>query len=250
MTKIPIGVQLYSVRHDCERDLPGVIKAVAAMGYAGVEFAGYYGRTAKELRTMLDDAGLKCCGTHTGFDTILGDELLKTIEFNQTLGNKYLIVPGLSSEHIGSKAAWLATAAKFNEASTRAREHGCYVGYHNHSVEFIPMDGELPWDIFFGNTSTDVVMQMDTGNMMHAGAHAAPFLESYPGRALTVHLKEYSPDDETALIGQGKVNWPEIFRLCEGIAGTEWYIVEYESSAFTPLECIDRCLQYLRSIGK
>ena len=98
MSNIPIGLQLYSVRDDCEIDLPSVLKAVGGMGYDGVEFAGYYGRTASELRQMLDDNGLKCCGTHTGLETILGDELEKTIAFNQTLGNKFLIVPGLPRE--------------------------------------------------------------------------------------------------------------------------------------------------------
>jgi sugar phosphate isomerase/epimerase len=250
MSKIPIGVQLYSVRDDCARDLPGVLEAVAKMGYAGVEFAGYYDRSAKDLRKLLDDNGLKCCGTHTGFHTILGDELLKTIEFNKTLGNPFLIVPGLGGEQTASKTAWLATAKTFNEASARAREHGAYVGYHNHSMEFKPLDGEMPWDTFFGNTSKDVVMQVDTGNMLHGGAEAAPFLERYPGRALTVHLKEYAANNDKALIGEGDVNWPEIFRLCEGIAGTQWYIVEQESYAFPPLECIDKCLQHLKSIGK
>ena len=87
MPCIPIALQLYSVRHECEKALPGVLHAVAAMGYDGVEFAGYYGRSAQELRRMLDDVGLRCAGTHTGLNTILGDELPRTIEFNRTLGN-------------------------------------------------------------------------------------------------------------------------------------------------------------------
>src|SRR5256885_15948331 len=101
MPCIPIALQLYSVRHECEKDLPGVLKAVAAMGYDGVEFAGYYGRTAEELRRLLDDNGLRCAGTHTGLNTILGDELPKTIEFNPTMGNPYLIVPRLPAERGG-----------------------------------------------------------------------------------------------------------------------------------------------------
>ena len=94
--RIPVGVQLYSVRHECAKDLPGTIQKVAKMGYKGVEFAGYYGRDSKTLRKLMDDTGLVCCGTHTGIDTLLGEELPKTIEFNKTLGNKFLIVPGLS----------------------------------------------------------------------------------------------------------------------------------------------------------
>ena len=250
MTTIPIGLQLYSVRDDCARDLPGVLKAVAGMGYAGVEFAGYYGRTAPELRTLLNDNGLRCCGTHTALDTILGDELPKTIAFNQTLGNKFLIVPGLPEERRASRTAWLETARLFDEASERASADGMLVGYHNHSEEFQPLDGELPWDLFFGQIRPEVVMQVDTGNMRHGGAEPAPFLSRYPGRALTVHLKEYAEADPNALIGDGDINWAEVFALCESVGGTQWYIVEQESGIYPPMECVDRCLQNLRRMGK
>lgn len=250
MTNIPIGLQLYSVRDDCARDLPGVLAAVAGMGYAGVEFAGYYGRTAEELRRLLDDTGLVCCGTHTGLDTILGDELERTVEFNRTLGNRFLIVPGLPPERTNSKAAWLETARLFDDAAVRAAPQGMWVGYHNHSEEFQPLDGELPWDIFFGHTRPEVVMQVDTGNMRHGGAEPAPFLKRYPGRALTVHLKEFSATNPDALLGEGEVNWPEIFGLCESIGGTQWYIVEQEAGAYPPMECAARCLQNLHRMGK
>ncbi len=250
MANIPIGLQLYSVREDCARDLPAVLSAVAKMGYVGVEFAGYYGYSAEDLRKLLDDNGLKCCGTHTGIDTILGDNLQATIDFNKTLGNIYLIVPGLPGQYTQSRAAWLETAKLFNEASARAGQQGMLVGYHNHHTEFTPLDGELPWDTFFGNTVKEVVMQLDTGNALHGGADVVPFLERYPGRALTVHLKEYSKTNDKALIGEGDVRWDQIFNLCETSGGTRWYIVEQESYAYPPLECVDRCLQKLRAMGK
>jgi sugar phosphate isomerase/epimerase len=227
-----------------------VLEAVAKMGYVGVEFAGYYGRTAQELRKLLDDNGLKCCGTHTGINTLLGDALEPTVEFNQIIGNPYLIVPGLPSERTNSKAAWLDTAKTMNEISDRLEPLGMRTGYHNHHTEFHMLDGELPWDTFFGNTKDAVIMQFDTGNAKHGNAEAGPFLRRYPGRAVTVHLKEFSSTDDTALIGQGEVPWPEIFELCETIGGTKWYIVEQESYAYPPLECVDRCLQALRAMGK
>ena len=181
MPSIPIGLQLYSVREDCERDLPGTLAAVAEMGYAGVEFAGYYGRGARELRGMLDDLGLRCCGTHIGLNTLLGDEQAKTVAFNQELGNPYLIVPGLPEERRNSRAAWLGTAHIFNEIAEQLKPHGMRTGYHNHWVEFQPLDGELPWDTFFGNTAPGVIMQLDTGNALHGGADPVPYLSRYPG---------------------------------------------------------------------
>jgi len=112
------------------------------------------------------------------------------------------------------------------------------------------MDGELPWDTFFGNTRENVVMQLDVGNACRGGAEPTEVLQRYPGRAVTVHLKEYSQASPEALIGEGEVRWDDVFRLCETIGGTEWYIVEQESYAYPPLECVDRCLQALRAMGK
>jgi len=220
------------------------------MGYVGVEFAGYYGRSAQELKRLLDDNGLKVAGTHIGIDTLLGEQLERTVEFNQILGNKFLIVPGLPEERRNSRAAWLETARLMNEAAERVAPHGMRVGYHNHWIEFKPLDGELPWDTFFGNTRPEVVMQLDTGNAMHGGTDPIPFLRKYPGRAATVHLKEYSATNDKALIGEGDVRWEEFFSLCESIGGTEWYIVEQETYAYPPLECVERCLQNLRRMGK
>lgn len=250
MAALPIALQLYSVREDAARDLPGVLQAVAKMGYDGVEFAGYYGHDAAAIRKLLDDTGLKVAGAHVGIDTLLGDELERSVEFHQTIGNTFLIVPGLPGARTSSRAAWLDTAKTMNEISERLKPYGMRTGYHNHHIEFQPLDGELPWDTFFGNTNKEVIMQFDTGNAMHGGADAPPFLERYPGRATTVHLKEFSATNDQALIGEGEVPWETIFRLCETIAGTEWYIVEQESYAFPPLECVDRCLQNLRKMGK
>lgn len=247
---IPIALQLYSVREQCAQDLPGTLAAVAKMGYVGVEFAGYHGRSAQELKKLLDDNGLKVAGTHTGIDTLLGDQLEYTVEFNRTIGNRFLIVPGLPEERRNSRTAWLETARLMNEAAERVAPHGMRVGYHNHWIEFKPMEGELPWDTFFGNTRRDVVMQLDTGNALHGGVDPIPFLRKYPGRAATVHLKEHSASNDKALIGEGDVRWDEFFSLCESIGGTEWYIVEQETYAYPPLKCVDRCLQNLRRMGK
>ncbi len=244
-----IGLQLYSVREDCGKDLPGVLKAVAAMGYQEVEFAGYYGRTAEQLKKMLDDNGLMCCGTHTGLDTLLGDNLAKTIEFNKTIGNRYLIVPSLPGKYTGSHQAWLDTAKLFNELAEKVKGAEMQVGYHNHSAEFKPIDGKMPWDTFMSNTSEDVIMQLDTGNCWHGGADPLPFLYKYPGRATTVHLKEYSKTDSKAVVGEGDMPWRAFFALCRAVGGTQWYIVEHEQYAAPPLECVKACIDNLREMG-
>lgn len=248
MARIPIALQLYSVREDAARDLAGVLRAVAKMGYEGVEFAGFYGHDAPAVKALLDETGLQVAGAHVGIDTLLGDELQRSLEFHQTIGNRFLIVPGLAEARRSSRAAWLETAHAMNGIAEQLKPHGMRTGYHNHSHEFTAMDGELPWDTFFGNTNPEVVMQFDIGNALHGGGEAAPFLQRYPGRATTVHIKEYSATNDQALIGEGDVPWQQILTLCETIGGTEWYIVEQESYAYPPLECVDRCLQNLKGL--
>ena len=250
MSRIPIALQLYSIRHDCEKDLPGTLKAVAKMGYEGVDFAGYYGYDAPTIRAMLDDLGLKAAGCHTGIPTLLGDELQKTVAFNHILGNKYLIVPGLPESYRDSRDAWLRTAEVFNEIAAKLESEGMFTGYHNHHIEFTPLDGELPWDTFFGNTVPEVVMQIDLGNALHGGGDPVAILKRYPGRARTVHLKAYAATNDKALIGEDDVDWAEVFRVCEVDPVTEWYIVEQESYPYSPLESVDRCLQALKAMGK
>jgi len=250
MSTIPVALQLYSVRDDCSRGLSEVFEALANMGYAGVEFAGYYGYDAIELRKLLDDYGLLVAGTHIGLDTLTGDSLKQTIEFNQILGNKFLIVPGLSDEYTASKSAWLSTAHLFNQVAEQLLPDGLRIGYHNHTTEFTALDGELPWDVFFRNTSHGVVMQLDTGNAMAGGGDPIACLTDYPGRAATLHLKEFSATNPSALLGEGGVLWATVFEKCEAQGETEWYIVEQETYKYPPLETAKKCLENLRQMGR
>ena len=248
--RIPLGLQLYSLRKECAKDLEGTIAAVGKMGYKGVEFAGYYGRDAKTLRKLLDDAGLKCCGTHIALDTILGDALPKTIEFNKTLGNEYLMVPSLPGKYQKTKEGWQQAADLFNQTVDKAQAEGMRIGYHNHGVEFTPIDGEMPWDIFFNRARKDVLIQYDIGNAAHAGADARVYLKKFPGRVASVHVKPYSKSNPNALIGADEMPWPEIFNLCEKVSGVKWYIIEYERENEPPLVSVDKLRKILCDMGK
>lgn len=245
---IPVAVQLYSIREECVRDFLGTLEKVKAIGYDGVEFAGLHGHAPEELKAKLDELGLRVAGAHLSLDA-LTDNFDETVAWNQVLGNKFLIVAGLTESQRGSKAAWLESAAKFNAVAEKLAPLGLRTGYHNHTHEFesLPDTDELPWDIFFGNTRADVVMQFDTGNAMHAGAKALDFLKKYPGRATTVHLKEFSADGQ-AMLGEGEVPVKEVLEVSESIGGTEWFIIEHEEYPVPPLECIERDLRNLEKL--
>jgi sugar phosphate isomerase/epimerase len=226
--KIPMGLQLYSVRNDAKN-----------------EFAGYYDHSAKDIRKMLDDVGLVCCGTHTPYDSVQPKNLKATIEFNRTIGNKYLIVPWMQGK---SKEEWLAKAKEFNGLADEVKGEGMFVGYHAHAHDFTKFGDQTAWDIFFGNTKPEVIMQLDTSNCAEGGADPVAVLKKYPGRARTIHLKPNGGGKE-AVHGEDKVPWKEVFAFCEGPGRTEWYIVEHESSA-NPMDAVKRCADALRKMGK
>jgi sugar phosphate isomerase/epimerase len=242
---IPVGLELYSVGNMCKEDFAGTIEAVAKMGYKGVEFAGYWGRSAKELRKMVDDNGLVTCGTHTPYADLQPDKLEATIEFNRVIGNKFVICPYMSGN---SRADYLDKAREFNGLAEKLRPHGMWIGYHAHGHDFRRFDGETAWDIFFGNTKSDVVMQMDPSNCRDGGADPVQVLQQYPGRARTIHLKANGGGPE-AVIGEDKIDWKGLFEFCETKGGTEWYIVEHETSK-DPLDAVRRMFEAIRSLGK
>ena len=255
MGKIPIGLELYSVRHELAKDLHGTLEAVAKMGYEGVEFAGAPQHSGDELKAALNEFGLVCCGWHTPFNLLQDDTLEGTIALNKTIGNKYVIAPGVPATP--SRAGWLKMAEFFNQLVDKLAPHGMMTGYHNHHTEFKPLDGETPWDTLFGNTKKEFIMQFDLGNALYGGADLISIMKRYPGRSTTIHLKPYSKEAGKdnprlgfrPLIGEDDVPWEDIFRMCEA-DGTKWYIVEYESDAYPPLESVDRCLKALRAMGK
>ncbi len=244
--KIPIGLELYSVRNLIPKDFPGTIEAIGKMGYKGVEFAGYHGwdRKPQELRKLLDDNGLKCCGTHTALKTLEGDELKKTAELHATLGNKFLICPSLSAK---DAAGWEELAKKFNDISAKAKELGMLVGYHSHGGDFKKFDGKTSWEIFFDATNKEVVHQLDTGNTLDGGGDPAALIRKYAGRTKTTHIKEHGGPRDAAL-GEGTIDWKTMLPLYESVGGTEWYIVEYEYDK--PMEVLKRSIDYLHSLGR
>ena len=258
----PIALQLYSVRHEFSADMPGTLAAVAQMGYNGVEFAGPPQHSAAALKAELEKLGLACSGWHVPFDLVQDDALDATIAFHHALGNDKLIIPGIPEELRQTRDDWLKLAEFTNRLATRLAAEGMRTGYHNHFHEFAPLDGETPWDTFFGNTDQSVIMQFDTGNAIFGGAEPVNIIRSYPGRAVTVHLKPFTKRLHDGvdhnyphaafdpIIGEDDTDWPAVFEACELVGGTEWYIVEYESDAYPPLEAVERCLAALSSMGK
>ncbi|MDR2704410.1 MAG: sugar phosphate isomerase/epimerase [Planctomycetaceae bacterium] len=243
--RIPISVQVYSVRKAAEKDLAEALKKIAEIGYEGVEFAGYYGKDPKEVRKFLDDAGLKCSGTHTGIGALRGDNFEKTIELHKTLGTQFIIVPGGIDKELHSVEGNKKIAEEFNKLAEKAKAVGMVIGYHAHGGDAKLIDGIPAWERFFDATTPDVLMEMDLGNYRAGGGDPYKMIEKFKGRSKAVHLKE-SGD---AIIGAGEIDWKRTFELCETIGGTQWYVVEDEKSADS-FDRIEQCYAALKEMGK
>ncbi len=245
--KIPIGVQLYSVRNELKADFNGVIEKIGKMGFQGVEFAGYYAwdKKPKDLRKLLDDNGLKCCGTHTPLQTLQGDALKSTVALHKELGNNFLICPSMAAKTADN---WMNLARQFNDIAAKLKEQGMYTGYHAHAGDFkTQLDGKTTWEIFFDNTGPDVIHQIDTGNTLDGGGDPLAMIKKYPGRTKTTHIKEHGGEKDAA-VGEGKIDWKTYLDAYETVGGVEWYVIEYEHP--NPLEKIKICLDNLHKLGR
>ena len=247
---LEIGLQLYSVREDCAKDLPGTLKAVAKMGYKGVEFAGYYNRSASELHKMLEEDGLKCYGTHVGFEAILGDSLDKTLSYAHELGCKFVVVPWLPENRRNSTQSIIETAALFSEAAKKASAKGIRIGWHNEDYEFHKIDGQTIWQIFWSHADKQVAMEFDTGNAMSVGEQAAPYLLKYPDKVYAIHVKDHSSTNPNALLGEGDEHWAEVIPILKKKTAAKLFIIEQESYGEPPLVCVEKCLTNFKNCGQ
>jgi len=251
--KTPIAAELWCVREELKKDLSGTLKAIAVMGYDAVEFSGaYFDYTldrAREIRSILDGLGLKCVGTHNSPKYFTGENLPRAIELNSIVGGKQLIQA--SAPDTTTASAWRAVADNLNRVSEALRPHGMRTGYHNHAVEFQPVEGAIPWEIVAANTSTDVILQLDLGFITSVGRDPVDLIKRHPGRMRSVHVKDYSLEAGRGfrvVFGEGSVKWREVFRATETIGGIEHYIIEQDATYLSPLETMEKSLHNMKRL--
>jgi sugar phosphate isomerase/epimerase len=247
--KVPIGTQLWCVRRQLAGDIPGTLHALASAGFEGVELENAFGRPGAEWRKHLDAAGLKACGFHHTLAELQGEKLAATIEFNQAIGNRNLIIRSLAPGVYKSADLLKTTADAVNAAAERARAHGMRVGYHNHSADFDRIDGEYWWNRFADATTKDVILQLDTGNASQlTGAIIVDLIRRNAGRTVTAHVKPFSKQNPDAYLGADELDWPAIMTAVEATGGIEWYIIEYEREGVPPLESLKANLENFRKL--
>jgi sugar phosphate isomerase/epimerase len=249
--RIPIGLELYSVRDQLKEDLPGTVRGVAKMGYECVEFySPYFEWTptqAKEVRKLLDELGITCPSTHNNASSFTAANLPKAIELNSIIGSKYVIMA--SAGKVGDLDGWKGVAETLTKAAEQLKSAGMSAGFHNHQIEFKPLEGKRPMDILAANTSKDVVLQLDVGTALEVGADPVAWINANPGRIKSIHCKDWSPEKGyRVLTGEGAAPWKKIIEAAEKTGGIEYYLIEQEGADTPPMETAERCLASFRKI--
>jgi sugar phosphate isomerase/epimerase len=248
---IPVGLELYSVRDSLQKDPQGTVRAVAQMGYQVVEFYGPYFEwseaQAKDMRKLMDDLGIRCLSTHNDEANFSDAKIDHTKSLNLILGSKYVVQAW--SDPKDSIDGWKELAAKLNTAAGKLAPSGLKVGYHNHDAEWKPVEGKRPIEILAANTKADVMLQLDVGTCLEAGADPVAWIRANPGRIRSIHCKDWSADPRIGyktLFGEGKADWKGIFQAAESRGGVEYYLIEQEGSRYPELETARRCLEAFR----
>src|SRR5467141_942598 len=250
---IPAGLELYSVRNELKKDPEGTVRAVAQMGYQGVEFYAPYFEwsesQAKQMRKLLDDLGIRCFSTHNDSSYLSAEKIGRARDMNLILGSKYVVMA--SSNPKPGLDGWKAIADSLNAAADQLESAGLKAGYHNHQREFIPVENQRPIEILAKNTKPLIMLQLDVGTCLEAGSDPVAWIRANPGRIRSLHLKDWSPEKAkgySVLFGEGAAEWKNIFGAAESAGEVEYYLIEQEGSRFTELDTARRCLQSFQLI--
>jgi len=249
--KIPVGLELYSVRTEMQKDLMGTVKAVAKLGYPGVEFYGpYYDWTidyAKDVRKLLDDLGIVCYSTHNSAKSFTPDGYQKAIDLNAAIGSKYVVMA--SAGRVEGLDGWKKVADRLNFGAEMFKPAGIGAGYHNHQAEFKPLDGKRPLEVLADNTDKSVMLQLDVGTCLETENDPVAWINQHAGRIKSLHCKDWSKDKGyQVLLGEGAAPWKKIFEAAEKKGGVEYYLIEQEGYSLPPIETVDACLKAFKKI--
>ena len=250
---IAVGLELYSVRNALKDDLTGTVRTVAQMGYQCVEFyAPYFDWTeaqTKDMKKLLDDLRVRCFSTHNSSSYFSSENLKRARDMNLALGSKYVVMS--SSQPKPGLDGWKEVADTLNSAADQLETAGLKTGYHNHQLEFTPVEGKRPMEVLAKNTKPSVMLQLDVGTCLEAGSDPVAWIRANPGRIKSIHCKDWSPDagkGYTVLFGEGAADWKNIFAAAESVGGVEYYLVEQEGSRFSEFDTAKKCLQTFRTV--
>jgi sugar phosphate isomerase/epimerase len=247
-TDVPAGVQLYSLREEAAQDFPAVLERVAAIGFAGVEFAGFYGVSGAEVGRLLERNGLEAASAHVGFAD--DDAFKAALDEHAAVGCDTVVIPAAPHTGFTDPEQVRATADLVNHAAALARERGLALGYHNHYWELTPMpDGRPALLHFFEHTDPEVLAEVDIYWAQVGGADPAAIVAELGPRAALLHVKDGPADERgsaNVAVGDGAVDVPAVVAAAPS---ARWHFVEFDRCDTDMFVAVERSFDYLVSSG-
>lgn len=249
MRRDQISLQLYTVREETARDMPGTLRRISEIGYPAVEFAGFGALSAEDLRNTLDDLGLRASGAHIPFDSWETD-LGAVITDMHTLDCAHAILPMAPPEQRRDETAVARLAGSLNRWGELCRQEGVIFSYHNHDFEFAPLGGTTMWEVLVRETDPELVyFELDLYWVRYGGADPEPLLRDLGDRIPLIHLKDMASDEQRSdlPVGEGTMPWNGLLEAADA-SGVEWYIAEQDNPR-DALEDVRISLQYMRELA-
>lgn len=241
-----IGIQMYTLRNECADDFESTLRRAAALGYDGVELAGFFGWSAARLKILLDELGL-----HIAASLIAIDEIIPSLDYHLELGCDYIVVPAVNPDCFQTGAKLGELVEKLQTISAACRAKGIKLGYHNHDFDVLPrIDGQPAlFSLYSRISSSELLAEPDVYWLRKGGVDEVETLRRYKGRIPNVHLKDMTPDGRYAPVGRGILDMEALIRT--GMeAGVEWFIVEQDQCYDrAPLDCVEDSIRFIKRLG-
>ncbi len=244
--KPDIGIQLYTLRGPIKDGVIPVLQQLSKIGYNNIEAYGFNGKffgiEPAEFKEINNDLGMKLTSTHTG---ITLDNVDEYIEAAQIAGLQFLIIPTPGNRPHETIDDFKKMAENFNLIGERVANAGMNLGYHNHALEFREVDGKVLYNVLLEETDPELVcFQPDIYWFRKGGADPIEYFNMYPGRFKTWHIKDIAANGESTIIGNGEIDFPEIFKFAD-VAGMEYFYVEQEQYDQAPIDCCEESWEYI-----
>ncbi|MDO7905206.1 sugar phosphate isomerase/epimerase family protein [Paenibacillus sp. JX-17] len=241
-----VGLQLYTLRDQLEQDFEGTLRQVAELGYQGVEFHNFFGRTAEQVKSLLDELGLVALGAHVQYTRLL-EHLDEEIAYHKAIGNALLIVPFLSEE----QRNWEEVFSSLKELGDQCQAQGMTLAYHNHDFEFTASYGEQTvFDAMYETVPASLLkVELDTCWVHFGGYDPVEYIHKYAGRLPVIHLKDARREGEgvqTVELGQGEVDLKPIADAAIE-EQVQWIVVEQDFCQNPPLQSIETSMQWIKN---
>jgi len=220
--KMPLGFQVWTVKDKLVKDFPGTLKMMAGLGYQSLEMCsppGYESSgfgplmklKAKEMKQIINDAGLICISSHYGMDE-LRNHLDERIQFASESGQTQMIMSSFGLPEKATLSDWMKSADELNRMGVKTKKAGIQMGYHNHNMEFQKIDGTLIYDSLLKQFDPEYIKMQFQVAVISIGYKASTYFNKYPGRFISAHLADWSSAEKKEVpIGQGIVDWKEFF---------------------------------------